>query len=204
MVTYVTIHSHIPFFGTSAVRQRILAEFFTRPGLAVHVRELGRRLDVAAAVVGRELARLEAAGVLRSEVIGRSRRYTLDEGSPVAREVRSLFQKTFGVEALLALALRDVPGIEEAFIYGSYARQGEGPFSDLDLFIIGRPDRQVLSERLADLEERLGREINTVRMTREELEAGQAGGSGFLLEVFSGPRVSVVPSWREGSGGGPR
>src|ERR1700730_283639 len=119
VVTYGTIQGYIPFFGTSQVRLRILTEFFGRPGLVVHVRELGRRLGIAPAIVGRELARLETAGILRSELAGRSRRYSFDHGSAVAGEARSLFQKTLGVEAMLARALHDVPGIEDAFIFGS-------------------------------------------------------------------------------------
>ena len=191
MVTYVTIHGYIPLFGTSRVRRKILSQFFSRPGLAVHVRELGRQLEVSPAVVGRELARLQAAGVLRSEPVGRSLRYSVDEASPVAREVRSLFQKTVGVEAVLASALRDVPGIEEAFIFGSYARSEEGPNSDLDVFIIGQPDREILSERLAEVEEELGREINTVRMTRDALRREQGQGSGFIEGVLSGRRLPL-------------
>lgn len=192
MVTYVTIQRSIPYFGTSRTRRRILEEFFLHPDLMVHVRELARRLDLAPAVIGRELGRLEAGGVLRSEWIGRSRRYQLDDASPIAREARALFQKTLGVEAVLRSALEDVPGIEEAFIFGSYASGTESPGSDIDVMIIGQADREFLSERLADAEERLGREINTVRMPRDEFDREGRAATGFVAGVLANPRVHLV------------
>ncbi len=104
VVTYETVPGDIPFFGASQVRKTILTEFFTHPGLAVHVRELGRRLHIAPAVVGRELERLERSGILRSETIGRSRRYSVDEGSEIAQQARSLFNAALG---------RDLPAASE-------------------------------------------------------------------------------------------
>ncbi len=61
-------------FGSSTVRREILAAFFARPGFVAHPRELARQLGRAPQVVGRELKRLGAAGILTSETIGRSRR----------------------------------------------------------------------------------------------------------------------------------
>jgi len=96
-------------FGSSAVRREVLSAFFARPGMVAHPRELARQLGRAPQVVGRELRRLEAAGILTSETIGRSRRYRVDEASSIAPEVRSLVAKTIGIEARLRTALASVP-----------------------------------------------------------------------------------------------
>lgn len=170
----------------------MLGAFFYRPGLRTHPRELARQLAVAVPVVARELDRLERSGVLRSERIGRTRQYTLDEGSAIAKDARALFQKTMGVEALLRGALEDVDGVEEAAIFGSYADHSDTSQSDVDLLIIGRPDRARLSERLARVEEAIGREINVVRLTRAEFERERGDGSGFLSEVMTGHRIPLV------------
>lgn len=130
--------------------------------------------------------------MLRSERIGRTRQYTFDEGSAIATDARALFQKTLGVEALLRSALEDVEGVEEAAIFGSYANRSGGPESDVDVLIIGRPDRSRLSERLARVEEAIGREVNVVRLTRAEFERERGGGSGFLSEVMTGRRIPLV------------
>lgn len=96
-VRYGTMNDAIaPLFGTSAVRRDVLAWFFARPEAVAHPRELARRLGRSPQVVGRELARLEAAGVLTSETIGRTRRYRVDSESPIAADVKSLLSRTIG------------------------------------------------------------------------------------------------------------
>lgn len=188
----------LPLFGSSLVRRDILAAFFARPGVVAHPRELARQLRRSPQVVGRELRRLEATGILVSETIGRSRRYRVDEASSIAAEVRSLVAKTIGIEARLREALATVPGVEEAYLYGSYARGTERPTSDLDVLVLGSVDRARLSERLVDLEQDLGRDVNVTAYERAELDALRRAGDPFLTDVFESPRIRLVPPERAG------
>ncbi|MES2209394.1 MAG: nucleotidyltransferase domain-containing protein [Chloroflexota bacterium] len=190
--------SKLLLFGSSAVRREILAAYFARPGVVAHPRELGRQLRRPPQVVGRELRRLEAAGILVSETIGRSRRYKVDEESPIASEVRSLVAKTIGIEARLRAALATVPGAEEAYLYGSYARGTDRPTSDLDVLVVGSVDRARLSERLVELEQDLGREVNVTAYERTELDALRRAGEPFLTDVFANPRIQLLPAARPG------
>lgn len=182
----------IALFGESAVRREILRTFFARPGIVRHVRELARELGRSATIVGQELDRLERTGILKSERIGRARRYRIDDQSPIASEVRSLVQKTIGVEARIRDAIADLPGIEEAFLYGSYARGDERATSDLDLFVIGPVDQERLSERLAEVERELGRDVNVASYGRGELERLRMNGDLFIERVFEGSRVALM------------
>lgn len=54
--------------------------------------------------------------------------------------------RAFGVPAVLAEALGRLPGITAAYVYGSWAARYEGqagqrPVGDIDLLILGDPDR---------------------------------------------------------------
>lgn len=187
-----------PLFGSSAVRREILAAFFARPGVVAHPRELARQLRRPPQVVGRELRRLEGTGILTSETIGRARRYRVDEASPIAAEVRSLVAKTIGIEARLRAALASVPGVEEAYLYGSYARGTERPTSDLDVLVVGSVDRAGLSERLVEIEQDLGRDVNITAYGRAELDGLRQAGDPFLADVFASPRIRLVPPERAG------
>jgi len=180
-------------FGPSAVRREILEAFFARPGVVAHPRELARQLHRPPQVVGRELRRLEAAGILTAETIGRARRYRVDEASPIAAEVRSLVAKTIGIEARLRAALATVQGVEEAELYGSYARGTDRSTSDLDVLVVGAVDRATLSDRLLDLERDLGRDINVTAYERSELDALRRAGDPFLADVFENPRIRLLP-----------
>lgn len=185
-------------FGSSAVRREILAAFFARPGVIAHPRELARQVRRPPQVVGRELRRLEAAGILTSDMIGRARRYRVDGASPIAVEVRSLVAKTIGIEARLRAALATMPGVEEAYLYGSYARGTERSTSDLDVLVVGAVDRTTLSERLVELEQDLGRDVNVTAYERAELDALVLAGDPFLADVFGNPRIRLLPAERAG------
>jgi len=179
-------------FGTSEVRRQILAAFYAGPGLVTHPRELARRLGRPSQVVGRELQRLEDAGILASETIGRVRRYRVNAASPIAADVRGLVLRTIGAEALIGAALAGVAGIEEAWIFGSHARGTERPSSDIDLLLIGPVDRAALSARLVDVEQELGRDVNVVAYTRLELADLESAGDPFVVDVLAGPRTRVT------------
>ena len=182
-------------FGTSRVRRELLMLFFAKPDTVRHVRELARETGWSATIVGRELANLERAGVLRSERIGNVRRYSVDVDSPVAAEVRSLVRKTIGVEARLRAALEGFAGLEEAFLYGSYARGNDRATSDLDVMVVGAIDPEDLASRLDGVERDLGRDVNPTAYTRRDLDRLLAEGDRFIQSVLSGPRVElVVPS----------
>ncbi len=192
--TSVNVNIDSPLFGGSTARRAILRQFFSRPGIVRHVRELARELGYSATIVGRELQRLERARVLRSQHIGATRRYQVDEGSPIAAEIRSLVQKTIGIEARLTQALRAVDGIEEAFLFGSYARHEDRATSDLDLFVVGCVDQEALSDQLADAERDLGRDVNVVSYERAELDRLRSEADRFVTDVLAGPRVPLIPS----------
>ncbi len=179
-------------FGTSEVRRRILAAFYAAPGLVTHPRELARRIGHPSQVVGRELSRLEMAGILASESVGRARRYRVNQDSPIAADVRGLVLRTIGAEALITASLAGVAGIEEAWIFGSHARGTERASSDIDLFVVGAVDREALSERLVDVEQELGRDVNVVAYTRAELDDLIAGGDPFIADVMASPRTRLL------------
>jgi predicted nucleotidyltransferase len=189
--TYVPMSSNIPFFGESLVRRRILGLFFVHPGKRAHVRQVARELGTVASVVGRELRKLEEAGVLKSEAVGRARVYRLNEESGIARDARALFQKTEGIEALLRQALVGVPGIERALLFGSYADRTERPDSDLDVLVVGTPSQSALSEALMPLEDLLGRSIHTTSMSAEEFDRRRQR-PGFLSSVMDRPRIDLL------------
>lgn len=166
--------------------------FFSRPGYERHARELAREIGRAAQPVARELDALERAGILLSTTVGRSRRYRVDGSSPIAPEIRSLVQRTIGVEARLREALDGLAGVEEAFIFGSYAGGGERATSDIDLMVIGAVSRRELAQRLRGVDADLGREVNVTRYSRADVDRLRRERDPFLRDVLKGRRVPVV------------
>lgn len=179
-------------FGSSRLRREILARFFARRGVTGHASQLARELHSTPQAVGRELDRLEGVGVLVSEHIGRVRLYRVDERSPLAGDLRALVQKTVGVERQLSDMLLDLPGVDEAFIYGSYAAGTDRPTSDIDVLVVGSVDPARLAERVGDVERTLDRDINVHVYTRAEVQSLLTGGDRFIVSVFAGPRIGLL------------
>ena len=176
----------------SKARRALLAYYFTNPRARLHLRDLAGRLGIDPSNLSKELGRLERAGLFRSEVSGRQKYFQLNREYPLFNEVRSIVAKTIGAVPLLAQALRKSEGIEEAYLYGSFARNQQDTASDIDVLVIGRPKSDALAEVLQKLERQLGREINYTVLTRKELQSRRAREDAFLENVWHNKRVSLV------------
>jgi predicted nucleotidyltransferase len=106
--------------------------------------------------------------------------------------MRTVIQRTLGVEARLRQALADLPGIEEASIFGSYAAGTEREGSDVDLLVVGSPPSDELRRRIARVERDLRREVNLVELTSADLRKLHAKRDPFVRDVLKGPRVSLT------------
>ena len=144
----------------SRARRRLLAYYFTNPSARHHLRDLADRLGIDPSNLSKELARLEREGLFRSEVNGRQKYFQLNRGYPLLKEVRNIVAKTVGAAPLMARSLKKIVGIEEAYLYGSFARNQQDTASDIDVLVIGVPSEEVLAEAVRKLERQLGREIN--------------------------------------------
>ena len=83
-------------------------------------------------------------------------------------------------------------GINEAYLYGSFARDQQDAASDIDVLVIGNPKGEVLAEAMRRLERQLGREINYTLLTRKELESRRKRKDAFLESVWHNKRISLV------------
>src|ERR1700677_2129152 len=175
----------------SKARQKLLAYYFTNPTTHHHLRDLAQRLSVDPSNLSKELNRLEHEGLFRSEVSGRQKYFQLNREYPLFNEVRSIIAKTIGAVPLLAESLKKIEGIEEAYLYGSFARNQQDAASDIDVLVIGNPKGDAVAEAARKLERRLGREINYTVLTRGEFESRRARKDAFLENVWRNKRILV-------------
>lgn len=156
--------------------------------------ELATRAGVSPAHVHKEIGRLEAAGLVRSRRQGRNRLVEANPQSPLTPDLRSLLTKALGPVTILRRLLTGVAGIEEAFVYGSWAAayQGEpttSPPGDIDLMVLGTPDIQAVYEVARRAEKELGIPVNPTVFTTREWASDQ---TGFAQQVRAGSRVTVI------------
>lgn len=178
--------------GASEVRKDLLRFFNVRRGAAGHVRAIARQIGRDPGAVSRELRRLEDQGLIVSETVGRSRVYTNAPNSRSAREMRTVIQRTLGVEAGLRQALADLPGIDEALIFGSYAAGSDRAGSDVDLMVVGSPPSDEMRRRIGKVGRDIRRDVNLVELTEAEFRKLRRKHDPFIRDVLSHPRLVLV------------
>jgi predicted nucleotidyltransferase len=177
----------------SEKQARLLTQLFLAAPEGSSLAELARATGITSGAVHREVERLERAGIVRSHRVGRTRVVEPDPDSAFYADLRSLLLTAFGPVPVLTARLQGVEGIEEAFIFGSWARAEHGeldrPPGDIDLMVIGEVDLDQLYERLRDAESELGRPVNVNVFTATEWATDD---SGFAREVKSRPVVPLL------------
>jgi DNA-binding transcriptional ArsR family regulator len=172
----------------------ILALLLGDPGRELSLTEISQLSGAPHPSVYREVQRAEQVGLVTSRKVGNTRLVRADTGSPYYSGLADVLTKAFGVPAVLADALRDVGGIDEAYVYGSWAARYSGepgprPVGDIDVLLLGEPDRDRLYEAVSAAERRLGRQIQpTVR------ESGwlNAGSGSFHQTVTGRPMLKLA------------
>ncbi len=178
----------------SKARQRLLAYYFTNPTARHHLRDLAEQLSIDPSNLSKELGRLEREGLFRSDVSGRQKYFQLNREYPLFDEVRNIVAKTIGAVPLIAQSFKKVQGIDEAYLYGSFARSQQDAASDIDVLVIGAPREEVLAETVRKLERQLRREVNYTVLTPKEFKSRRARKDAFLENVWHNKRVSLIRS----------
>jgi predicted nucleotidyltransferase len=172
----------------------ILALLLGDPDLELSLTEISQRTGAPHPSVYREVQRAEQTGLATTRKVGNTRLVRANTDSPYHNGLADVLTRAFGVPALLSETLRQVRGIDEVYVFGSWAARYEGltaqrPVADIDVLILGAPDRDQLYAALSAAENRLGRPVQaTVR------EAGwlSSGSGSFHQSVTSRPMLKLA------------
>ena len=173
---------------------RVFRWLFGQPERSYHLNELLRLTGLGSASLQRELGKLAAAGLVRSEKVGNLRRFQANTESPVYEELAALTRKTLGAQPLLQEALEPIKEkLDLAFIYGSIAKGTDTAKSDVDVMVVGND--LLLSEilkLLLPVESQLGRKINPTLFTPAEYKRRRAQKNSFLNRVLAQPVIPLI------------
>ena len=185
----------LPLFRSRG-QARLLARVFLHPDERLSLNQLARELGLDPATVQREAERLEQSGILTSERIGRARVVRPNEDSPFYPELSGLVFKAFGPLPVIRERLKGLPGVDAALIYGSWAsryagERGEAP-GDIDLLILGKPDRHKLARLCREAGEELGLEVNPTVLSTEDWKSN---ATGFIRSIKEQPLIPLIESF---------
>jgi DNA-binding transcriptional ArsR family regulator len=177
----------------SGFQGELLAWLFLHPEGEFSLTELAQRFGVSRATVMREADHFESAGLVASRRHGNLRFIRARTDSVVAAPLAELLAMTYGPVVVLGELLASVPGVDEAYIYGSWAARyrGEGGDvpRDVDVLVVGDADDDDLYEAARVAERRLGREVSIRRVSAQAWR--ESASDPFLMSVRSRPLVRL-------------
>lgn len=175
----------------SKITRAVLGYFMLHEGAELYVHEMARRLSLDQKNLDRKLKELEREGIFRSERRGMERYYSLNPSFPLLKEYKRIVLKTIGLEHLLEEALRRVRGLQQAYLFGSYAKEQMDAVSDIDLLAIGDHDTLELQKEIAEIQKSTGREINVISLGSAEYEKKRKGDP-FVRSISRGKKIQIL------------
>jgi predicted nucleotidyltransferase len=174
-------------------QQRVLSVLFGTATRSRYASEIIGHAQIGRGAVQRELARLEASGLITSERIGNQKHYRANEKSPVFGPLRDLVLRTSGLADVLHAALAPLaPKMIAAFVFGSIARGEDSASSDVDLLVIS--DTLTFADLFGELDEAsrtLGREVNPQVYSRQALTTLRREKNSFVERVLEQPKIWI-------------
>ena len=175
-------------------QQRVLGALFGQSERSFYASELIRDAGTGSGAAQRELARLEASGLVVARRIGNQKHYQANVNSPLFDELRNIVLKTVGLAEPLRQALKPVASdIRAAFVYGSVAKATDRAASDVDLMVVS--DTLSYGDVFGALDKvsrTLGRNINPTVYGVVEFSKRAKNENAFVTRVLSGPKIWVI------------
>ena len=179
----------------SKTQQRVLGVLFGRPDQSFFANEIVRLAGGGFGAVHRELAALEAAGLVTATRIGNQKHYQANRQAPIFEELRGIVAKTVGMADVLREALTPLkPRIRTAFVYGSVAKGTDTAGSDIDLMVIADKVQYAdIFKLVSEAERRLGRKVSPTVVAPADL-AKRRGEDSFYSRVLAQAKIFVMGS----------
>ncbi len=189
----VNVPALLPILRSDAVGE-ILARLYLAPDRAWTLTELAAATGVSLPTLTREVTRMVRAGLLTEERVGRTRQVRCNRDAATFPPLQQLVVLTYGPVPVLQEVLGPVRGIDEAYIYGSWAArhggvEGPGP-NDIDVLVLGNPDPDELFDAAERARGQLHREVS-IRTVSPGALNDVNGKDPFLSHVSASPRVPL-------------
>jgi len=172
------------------------------PDTEYTIADLARRLSVPQSTVSVEVRRLADAHILAVRPVGRSRLVSANAGSRLTGPLTELLTLTYGPHVVVADEFAGLDDVVLVVIFGSWAARYHGlrgrPPKDVDVLVVGAPDRVAMYTAAERAESRLGRPVSPAVCSPDQWAHPT---EPFILEIKSRPYVAIIDHTVGASGG---
>lgn len=185
--------SSVDFLFTPTL-QKVLGATLVEPTRHFTLKELMQRAGSGRGGAQLQINRLVDCGVLiEAPRLGNQRRIRANVDHFLYAELRSIALKSFGlVEPVREAIERIAPGIEQAFIFGSVAKDTDSSTSDIDLMMIGAMDAKQYYQLQTAIQSSLARDVHMAAYAHDEWQR-LVDDDPIISQIAAGPRLKVLP-----------
>lgn len=177
----------------SNVQGRLLAVLCVGPEQEYSVSDLASRVETSIPTALREIRRLELAGLVRVRAMGNMQLVRANIEHLLFESLSKIVLYSFGPLEILKELFRDLSGLQQAYIFGSWAAAYSGTDvrdpGDVDLALVGDFDRAEAFERSLKASHQIGKEVSVSNLSESDWDSAE---SSFVKTIKSRPLVSIL------------
>lgn len=172
----------------SDTQGRILARVFADPEQSHSLTALVEWSDASMPTVIREVRRAEQAGIVETWKEGNVRRVRALTRHPLYGAMSQIILSAYGPPVVVAEEFSSVDGADAVVLFGSWAARHAGHAgrmpNDIDVLVIGSPDRDAVDHAAERVEQRLSFPTQAVVRSRGQWESSE---ESFIREIKRRP-----------------
>jgi len=176
----------------SDVQGRILAILLFNKDLEYSVSDLANRVGTSLPTALREIRRLEKVQLVTVRPAGNMQLVRANRDHRLFAALTEIVLYSFGPVEVLRGLFAGLPGVEEAFIYGSWAERYQGvpgvDPGDIDVLLVGDFDRSQAFDLALKATHIIGKEVAVNNLDAKDWKEAE---SGFIRTVQSRPLVNL-------------
>ena len=154
---------------TSKTRIKLLLKFFLNTRNTSYLRDLASEFGESTNAIRVELNHLEGAGLLNTRMQGNKKLYQANHHHPLFPNIQGLIMKHTGIDQIVDHVIRNLGGLNSAWVVGSFARGKDNPV--IDLLLAGEGiDTGYLLKLIGKAEKLIDRKIRFVIVEPGEVE----------------------------------
>lgn len=176
----------------SQITKKVLSYLLLNQDTELYLNEIAVKFSVDPGNLARKLNEWERKSIVQKRKRGNLSLYRANVKHPLYKELRTITEKQFGLEDALRSAFKQVIGIKQAYIFGSYAKNTMGAESDVDVLAIGSHKAVNIQRLITQIQKKFDREINVVDMTEQEFVKRKKLRDPFIKSVFGGKIIKLL------------
>jgi predicted nucleotidyltransferase len=178
----------------------ILSLYRTNYASALHARAMAKKLVVSHVTLLPHLRQLEKSRILRSRKVGKNKEYILNSGNSLVKHYLAIAEELETIGYLnrnflmkkISDSLSSLNLTGSLTLFGSCAKDYSTETSDVDLFYLGKLEKEQSSE-IRNRGKIYGKEINVKTSSIENFQDGLRTGGALIKEIVQKHTVLQNP-----------